>query len=137
MPLLTKDAEIRALLRDARTIAVVGLSGRKHRPSFGVSEYMQRAGYRIIPINPCEAEVLGEKSYPSLSEVAEKIDIVDIFRRSEFVPEIVEQAIRAGARAVWMQEGVVHQPAAERPRAAGLIVIMDRCILKDHRRLLR
>ncbi len=128
---------IEELLRTARTIAVVGLSGKKYRPSYGVSEYMQRAGYRIIPINPCEAEVLGEKSYPSLSEVAEKIDIVDIFRRSEFVPEIVEQAIRAGARAVWMQEGVVHQPAAERARAAGLIVIMDRCILKDHRRLLR
>ena len=128
---------IEGLLRTTRTIAVVGLSGKKYRPSYGVSEYMQRAGYRIIPVNPCEAEVLGEKSYPSLSEVVETIDIVDIFRRPEFVPEIVEQAIRAGARAVWMQEGVVHQAAAERARAAGLIVIMDRCILKDHRRFLR
>ena len=128
---------IEELLRTTRTIAVVGLSGKKYRPSYGVSEYMQRAGYRIIPVNPCETEVLGEKSYRSLSEVPEKIDIVDIFRRSEFVPEIVEEAIRAGARAVWMQEGVIHQAAADRARAAGLIVIMDRCILKDHRRLQR
>jgi hypothetical protein len=128
---------IRELLKTARVIAVVGLSSRKHRPSFGVSEYMQRAGYRIIPINPNESSVLGEKAYASLDDVPEKVDIVDIFRRSEFVPEIVEQAIRAGAGAVWMQEGVIHEEAAARAHAAGLTVVMDRCILKEHQRLSR
>src|SRR5674476_421254 len=128
---------IRELLKTARVIAVVGLSSRKHRPSFGVSEYMQRAGYRIIPINPNESSVLGERAYASLDDVPEKVDIVDIFRRSEFVPEIVEQAIRAGAGAVWMQEGVIHEEAAARAQAAGLTVVMDRCILKEHQRLSR
>ena len=128
---------IRELLTTARVIAVVGLSGRKHRPSFGVSEYMQRSGYRIIPINPNESSILGEKAYASLEDVPEKIDIVDIFRRSEFVPEIVEQAIRVGAGAIWMQEGVIHEEAAARAQAAGLTVVMDRCILKEHQRLSR
>jgi hypothetical protein len=96
---------------------------------------MQRAGYRIIPVNPHETEVLGEKCYPDVESVPEPIDIVDIFRRSEFVPEIVEAAIRKGAKVVWMQEGVVHEEAARRAREAGLEVVMDRCILKDHRRL--
>ena len=128
---------IRELLTTARVIAVVGLSGRKHRPSFGVSEYMQRAGYRIIPINPNESLILGEKTYASLDDVPEKIDIVDIFRRPEFVPDIVEQAIRVGAGAIWMQEGVIHEEAAARAQAAGLIVVMDRCILKEHQRLSR
>jgi predicted CoA-binding protein len=96
---------------------------------------MQRAGYRIIPVNPHETEVLGEKCYPDVDSVPEPIDIVDIFRRSEFVPEIVEAAIRKGAKVVWMQEGVVHEEAARRAREAGLEVVMDRCILKDHRRL--
>jgi hypothetical protein len=96
---------------------------------------MQRAGYRIIPVNPHETEVLGEKCYPDVESVPEPIDIVDIFRRSEFVPEIVEAAIRKGAKAIWMQEGVVHEEAAHRAREAGLEVVMDRCILKDHRRL--
>ena len=128
---------INELLKTAHVIAVVGLSSRKHRPSFGVSEYMQRAGYRIIPINPNESSILGEKSYASLEDVPEKIDIVDIFRRSEFVPEIVEQAIRVGAGAVWMQEGVIHEEAAARAQAAGLTVVMDRCILKEHQRLSR
>jgi predicted CoA-binding protein len=123
------------LLRTSRTIAVVGLSSKRWRPSYGVSEYMQRAGYRIIPVNPGETEVLGEKSYAGLEEVPEKVDIVDVFRRSEFVPEIVEQAIRIGARAVWLQEGVVHEEAAAKARAAGLMVVMDRCILKEHRKL--
>ena len=98
---------------------------------------MQEHGYRIIPVNPQETEVLGEKAYPSLEDVPGKIDIVNIFRRSNFVPPIVEDAIRLGARAVWMQEGVVHEQAAARARAAGLIVVMDRCILKEHRRLAR
>lgn len=123
------------LLRSSRTIAVVGLSSNPHRPSNGVSEYMQRAGYRIIPVNPQETEVLGEKSYPDLDSVPGPIDIVDIFRRSEFVPEIVEAAIRKGAKLIWMQEGVVHEQAARRAEAAGIVVVMDHCILKEHRRL--
>jgi predicted CoA-binding protein len=124
------------LLRTARTIAVVGLSSRRARPSYGVSEYMQSNGYRIIPVNPNESEVLGEKSYSSLDDIPEKVDIVDVFRRSESVPEIVEAAIRIGARGVWMQEGVVNEAAADRARAAGLEVVMDRCILKEHRKML-
>ena len=126
---------IAELLHNSRTIAVVGLSSRKFRPSYGVSEYMQRAGYRIIPVNPNETMILGEKTYPDLDSVPERIDIVDVFRRSEFVPEIVEAAIRIGARAVWMQEGVIHEEAAARARAAGLFVVMDRCILKEHLKL--
>jgi len=124
------------LLRSARTIAVVGLSHKRYRPSYGVAEYMQSAGYRIIPVNPFETEVLGEKAYASLDQISEHVDIVDIFRRPEFVPEIVETAIRIGARAIWMQEGVAHEEAAARARAAGLVVVMDRCILKEHRRAL-
>jgi predicted CoA-binding protein len=114
---------------------VVGLSEKRWRPSHGVSEYMQQAGYRIIPVNPALSEVLGEKCYPDDAAVPEPIDIVDIFRRSEFVPEIVEAAIRVGAKAVWMQEGVVHERAAARAREAGLTVVMDRCLLKEHRKL--
>ena len=124
------------LLRNSKTIAVVGLSGRRSRPSYGVSEYMQSNGYRIIPVNPNEAEILGEKVYASLEEVPDRIDIVDIFRRSESVPEIVDAAIRIGAKGIWMQEGVIHDEAAEKARAAGLEVVMDRCILKEHRKLL-
>ena len=123
------------LLRSSRVIAVVGLSSDPFRPSHGVAEYLQDAGYRIIPVNPNETEVLGEKSYARLEDVPENIDIVDIFRRSEYVPEIVESAIRVGARAVWMQEGVVHEAAASRAREAGLTVVMDRCALKEHRKL--
>jgi predicted CoA-binding protein len=123
------------LLRSSRTIAVVGLSSKKFRPSYGVAEYMQGQGYRIIPVNPNEAEVLGEKTYARIEDVPEHIDIVDIFRRSEFVLPIVESAIRLGARAVWMQEGVVDEEAAQKARDAGLAVVMDRCILKEHMRL--
>ena len=125
------------ILRATGTIAVVGLSGDLHRPSNGVSDYMKRSGYRIIPVNPNEAEVLGEKSYARLEDIPEKIDMVNIFRRPEFVPEIVESAIRIGAKSVWMQESVVHEAAAERARAAGLDVVMDRCLLKEHRRMLK
>ena len=127
--------QISEILRIGRTIAVVGLSAKRYRPSYGVAEYMQRAGYRIIPVNPHETEVLGEKCYPDVESVPEPIDIVDIFRRSEFVPEIVEAAIRKGAKVIWMQEGVIHEEAARRAQEAGLEVVMDRCILKDHRRL--
>ena len=126
---------IAEILKTARTIAVVGLSPKRYRPSYGVAEYLQKAGYRIIPVNPRESELLGERCYPDLEAIPEAVDIVDIFRRSEFVPEIVEAAIRKGAKVIWMQEGVVHEDAARRAEAAGLAVVMDRCILKDHRRL--
>lgn len=124
------------LLRSSRTIAVVGLSNRRSRPSHGVSEYMQSQGYKIIPVNPNEDEILGEKSLATLDDVREKVDIVDIFRRSESVPEIVDAAIRIGAKGIWMQEGVVHEEAAAKARQAGLEVVMDRCILKEHRKML-
>jgi len=126
---------IPALLRRSRTIAVVGLSSKKFRPSYGVAEYMQEQGYRIIPVNPNEVGVLGEKAHASIEDIGEHIDIVDIFRRSEFVPAIVESAIRIGAGAIWMQEGVVHEDAARQAREAGLEVVMDRCILKEHMRM--
>jgi len=129
-------ANLAGILRSCHTIAVVGLSSKRYRPSFGVAEYLKDAGFRIIPVNPFEREVLGERSYATLDSIPEPIDVVDIFRRSEFVPEIVEAAIRIGARAVWMQEGVIHEEAAEKARAAGLQVVMDRCILKEHRRML-
>lgn len=120
------------ILKTSRTIAVVGLSSRRHRPSYGVAEYLQSAGYRIVPVNPGETEVLGERCYARLEEVPERVDIVNIFRRSEMVPEIVESAIPIGARAVWMQEGVIHHEAAERARRAGLVAVMNTCILKEH-----
>ena len=131
------DREIKDLLGNARTIAVVGLSSSRSRASYGVSQYMQSAGYRIIPVNPNEQQVLGEKAYARLEDIPEKIDVVDVFRRSEFVPDIVDAAIRIGARAIWMQEGVADEAAAQRARAAGLFVVMDSCILKEHRRLLK
>jgi uncharacterized protein len=124
---------IKEILETYRTIAVVGLSSQTWRPSYSVSQYMQSVGYRIIPVNPYEREVLGERAYPSLDDVPEHFDIVDIFRRPEFVPEIVEAAIRRTSRVIWMQLGVVNNAAAARARAAGLDVVMDRCILQDHR----
>jgi predicted CoA-binding protein len=130
-------ANIPQLLRAAKVIAVVGLSSDEMRPSHGVAAYMQRAGYRIIPVNPNEIKVLGEKAYARLEDVPEKIDIVDVFRRSIFVRGVVDSAIRVGAKAVWMQEGVVDEEAAKLARDAGLEVVMDRCILKDHRSLER
>ena len=124
------------ILRSSKTIAVVGLSSKRYRPSFGVSQYMQRGGYRIVPVNPNEREVLGEKAYARLEDIPSeiRIDIVDIFRRSEEVAPVVESAIRIGARYIWMQEGVVDEAAARRAREAGLGVVMDRCILKEHQR---
>ena len=126
-----------ALLRDSKTIAVVGLSNSPWRPSFGVSEYMQAMGYRIIPVNPGESMILGEKCYATLEEIPEKVDIVNVFRRPEFVPEIVESAIRISAKGLWLQEEVVHEAAAEQARAAGLDVVMGLCILKEHRNAVR
>ena len=120
------------ILKNGRTIAVVGLSSKPFRPSSGVAEYMQSAGYRIVPVNPNETEVLGEKSYARLEDVPFRVDVVNIFRRSEFVPEIVKSAIAVGARSIWMQEGVVHHEAGEAARQAGLHVVMDLCIMKEH-----
>jgi uncharacterized protein len=124
---------ISALLRQAKTIAVVGLSNNPMRPSHGVSAYMQSQGYRIIPVNPRIESSLGEKAYASLLDVPGKMDIVNIFRRSEFVEEVVDQAIQLKVPAIWMQEDVVHERAAKKARQAGIFVVMDRCILKEHR----
>lgn len=126
---------IEKILKESKTIAVVGLSADPARPSHGVARYLQVQGYRIIPVNPMVEEVLGEKSCADLASVPEAVDVVDIFRRSEHVPAIVEEAIAKGARAVWMQEGIVHQDAAARAREAGLMVVMDCCMFKEHRRL--
>jgi predicted CoA-binding protein len=128
---------ITEILKSSRTIAVVGLSNRKFRPSYGVADYLKSVGYRIIAVNPLETEILGEKCYARLEDIPEKVEIVNIFRRSEFVPDIVDSAIRIGARAIWMQEGVIHPEAAERARRAGLFVQMNSCILKEHVRRLR
>jgi predicted CoA-binding protein len=122
------------ILKKYKTIAVVGLSSNPARPSFGVTEYMQSAGYRIIPVNPNETEVLGEKSYARLEDVPGKIEIVDVFRWAEDVPPVVESAIKVGAKVLWMQLGIENAEAAERARAAGLIVVEDACILVEHRR---
>jgi predicted CoA-binding protein len=120
------------ILEQYKSLAVVGLSSKPMRASYGVAAYMKAHGYRIIPVNPNEVSVLGEKSYRSLDEVSGPVEVVVIFRRTECVPEVVESAIRKGARVVWMQEGVIHEDAARRARNAGLEVIQDRCILKEH-----
>ena len=134
---MTNADPIRDLLLKARTIAVVGLSDNPMRASYGVSAYMQAQGYKIVPVNPQIAEALGEKCYPSLlslpPELAKQVELVDVFRRSEFVDEIVEQAIELKIPAIWMQEGVINERAAEKARAAGMFVVMDRCLLKEHR----
>jgi predicted CoA-binding protein len=134
---LKEPDPIYELLARAKTIAVVGLSERPMRPSHGVSAYMQAAGYKIIPVNPRITEALGEKAYPSLLEVplevAGTIDLVDVFRRAEYVDEIVEQAIELKIGAIWLQEGVINERAAEKARNAGMFVVMDRCVLKEHR----
>jgi predicted CoA-binding protein len=125
--------DIGRLLKDAKTIAVVGLSDSPLRPSHGVSAYLQSHGYRIIPVNPSIKGALGEKAVASLSEIKEKIDIVDVFRRSEFVPQIVDEAIRLKVPVLWLQEGVIHEEGATKARQAGIFVVMDHCILKEHR----
>jgi uncharacterized protein len=137
--LLPESAEpsadpILEILKKYKTIAVVGLSSDAMRPSHGVAQYLQGSGYRIIPVNPNESEVLGEKSYARVEDVPEKVEIVDIFRRPEDVPPAVNSAIRAGAKVVWMQLGIEHQAAAEKARAAGLTVVMDACLLVEHKR---
>ncbi|MGH9851703.1 MAG: CoA-binding protein [Blastocatellia bacterium] len=125
---------INRILDECRTIAVVGLSSNPTRPSYGVARYLQQRGYHIIPVNPNESEVLGEKAYGSLADAPEKFDLVDIFRRSEEAGAHIDEAIRLGAKAVWLQEGVIDEEAARRALDAGLMVVMDRCILKEHMR---
>ena len=122
------------ILEECRTIAVVGLSSNPGRASNGVAGYMRRQGYTVIPVNPNETEVFGEKSYPTLADVPVAVDLVDVFRRSDAAGEVVDEAIRVGAKAVWLQEGVIDRAAAERARAAGLLVVMDCCWLKEHMR---
>jgi uncharacterized protein len=130
------DTQIAELLREAKTIAVVGLSGNRMRASFGVARFLQRQGYRIIPVNPNETEILGERAYACLRDVPDDIDIVNIFRRPEKVPDVVNDALQKGTRCIWMQEGVVNNTAAQKAESAGVPVVMNRCILKELARLL-
>jgi predicted CoA-binding protein len=134
---INSSEAIKRILDECRTIAVVGLSSNSWRASNSVSEYMQRRGYRIIPVNPNETEVLGEKAHATLSDVPEKFDLVNVFRRSEEAGAVVDEALRLGAKAVWLQEGVIDEAAARRALEAGALVVMDRCILKEHARLKR
>ena len=129
---LNSSETISSILDECRTIAVVGLSSDTYRPSNSVSAYMRRAGYRVIPVNPNETEVFGEKAYPDLASVPEKIDLVDVFRRSDEAGKAVDEAIAVGAKAVWLQEGVIDRAAAQRALDAGLLVVMDKCWLKEH-----
>ncbi len=129
------DTRIREILENSKTIAVVGLSPNPERDSYEVARYLQEMGYRIIPVNPKADEILGEKVYPDLASIPESIDIVDIFRRSEHVPPIVDKAITVGAKTVWMQIGVINEEAAGKATAAGLSVVMDRCTMREHKRL--
>lgn len=128
MPMRPSDDELRALLTEARTIAVVGLSSDPERPSYGVAAKLQKAGYKIVPINPNESEVLGEPAYPSLDDAPRPIDVVDVFRRPEHTPEIADAAVRIGARLLWLQSGIVNQDAARRALAGGLVVVQDECL---------
>jgi predicted CoA-binding protein len=132
MPELNSPETIARIIEECRTIAVVGLSSNPSRPSHGVAAYMQRAGYRIVPVNPNEREVLGEKAFDALAYVPEKIDLVDVFRRSDEAGAAVDQAIAVSAKAVWLQEGVIDYEAAQRALDAGLLVVMDRCWLKEY-----
>ena len=124
--------EIRTLLTDATTIAMIGASSNPEKPSYGIMQKLQRAGYRVIPINPRESEVLGERAHPSLADVHEPIDIVDVFRRAEDTPPIADEAVKVGAKALWLQTGIVSEEAATRAKAGGLMVIMDACIGATH-----
>ena len=130
------DEKIREILTQTTTIAVVGLSPNPSRASYSVANYLKNKNYRIIPVNPKQPEVLGEKSYPNLSDIPEKIDLVDIFRRSEHIPPIVDEAIKIKAKVIWMQSGIVNQDAAQKAKEAGLEVVMDRCMYVEHCRLM-
>ncbi len=129
------DSELKQLLQNTRTIAVVGLSEKPDRPSHHVAAYLQSVGFRVIPVNPSVLSILGERSYPTLYDIPEPVDMVDVFRRSDAVPAIAQEAIAIGAKSLWLQEGVIHEEAAAMAKAAGLQVVMDRCILKEHERV--
>lgn len=130
------DAELTQLLTESKTIAVVGISDNPSRASYGVARFLQRQKFRVIPVNPALTEVLGEKCYPRVEDIPDQVDIVDVFRKSEFMPEVVADALKKHPRCIWMQEGVEHQEAAQTAKAAGVEVVMDRCILKELARLL-
>lgn len=129
------DNEIKNIIENSKTVVVVGLSDKPYRPSHGVALYLQKHGYKIVPVNPHVDEVLGEKSYASLKEVPVAIDVVDIFRKSEAVGPIVDDAIKVGAKAIWMQEGVINEEAANKAREAGLNLVMNKCMMKEHRKV--
>ena len=129
------DIELKRLFEDTKTIAVVGLSDNESRPSNRVAAYLKSKGYKIVPVNPGAEEILGEKSYPDLKSIPDPVDVVDVFRRPEFVPEVADEAIEIGAKVLWLQEGITHEEAAKKARAAGLTVIQDACMLQEHSRL--
>ncbi len=132
---MNRDETMKDILLSAKTIASVGLSSNPEKESYGVAQYLKSQGYHVIPVNPTATEILGERSYPDLESVPEKIDVVQVFRKPEDVPPVVDAAIKAGAKAVWMQEGIVNEEAAQKARAAGLQVVMDACMRETHRRL--
>ena len=132
---MNNDQMMKEILLSSKTIASVGLSGNQQKESFWIASYLKEQGYRVIPVNPTATEILGEKAYPDLSSVPEKVDIVQVFRKPEDVPPVVDEAIKIGAKVVWMQEGIVHEEAAQKARDAGLQVVMDACMRGTHRRL--
>jgi uncharacterized protein len=133
---MNSDQMLRDILSSAKTVASVGLSSNRAKESYGIVQYLKGQGYRIIPVNPTTTEILGEKAYADLESVPEKIDVVQVFRKPEDVPPVVDSAIKAGAKVVWMQEGIVNEEAAAKARAAGLQVVMDACMRAEHRRLI-
>ena len=133
---MNSDQELKNILLSAKTVASVGLSGNQQKESYWIAAYLQEQGYRVIPVNPTATEILGEEAYPDLGSVPEKIDVVQIFRKPEDVPPVVDDAIKAGAKVVWMQEGIVNHEAAQKAREAGLEVVMDACMRATHRRLI-
>lgn len=133
---MTNDQMMKEILLSAGTIASVGLSSNQEKESYGIASYLKEQGYRVIPVNPTAAEILGEKVYPDLSSIPETVDVVQIFRKSEDVPPVVDEAIKIGAKVVWMQEGIAHEEAAQKARAAGLQVVMNACMRATHRRLI-
>lgn len=133
---MNNDDALKEILLSAKTIASVGLSSNQEKESYGVASYLKEQGYRVIPVNPTAAEILGEKAYPDLQSVPEKIDVVQVFRKPEDVPPVVDDAIKAGAKVIWMQEGIVNEEAAQKVRDAGLQVVMDACMRASHKRLI-
>lgn len=133
---MNSDKEMKEILLSAKTIASVGLSSNQEKESYWIASYLREQGYRIIPVNPTATEILGEKAYPDLSSVPEKVDVVQVFRKPEDVPPVVDEAMQIGAKVVWMQEGISHEESAQKARAAGLQVIMDACMRATHRRLM-